>query len=287
MSPARLHRERLAASSAMPSPTPIVANAGGGQPTMPDLTPASEHRLALAMAAAAASGGPVIDGDQVIDPIAAQMKLRLAHDLRRLKEIQSIELKVKAKREMLPEYRDWCDHLLKLGREAEGKTLAATGADDVLPIMMVWSIDAGDWPRAIELATFVLDFDVPLPARYVRAAPSLLAEEVAVAAIKLQGTGAAFPLDVLERVEAMTADADMHDEIRAKLMKAIGFELTRQAEAIESGTPEFVAAAERALAPLRRAQALHDRVGAKDKIKRLERALAPPKPPKAGTPPAA
>ncbi len=259
---------------------------------MPDLTPASEHRLALAMAAAAANGGQVIDGDQVIDPIAAQMKLRLSHDLRRLKEIQSIELKVKAKREMLPEYRDWCDHLLKLGRDAEGKTLAATGADDVLPIMMVWSIDTGDWARAIELATFVLEFNVPLPARYVRAAPSLLAEEIAVAAIKLQATGAVFPLDVLEQVEAMTAEADMHDEIRAKLMKAIGFELARQAETIESGTPEFVAATERALAPLRRAQSLHDRVGAKDKIARLERALAPPKPPKppknkAGTPPAA
>jgi len=256
---------------------------------MPDLTPASEHRLALAIAAAAANGGQVIDGDQVIDPIAAQMKLRLAHDLRRLKTIQSIELKVKAKREMLPEYRAWCDHLLTLGQETKGIEMPSTGADDVLPIMMVWSIDVGDWPRAIELATFVLDFNVPLPARYVRAAPSLLAEEIAVAAIKLQATGAVFPLDVLEQVEVMTAEADMHDEIRAKLMKAIGFELARRAEDIESGTPDFVTAAERALVPLRRAQALHDRVGAKDKIKRLERALAPPKPPKnrAGTPPAA
>lgn len=279
MSPARLHRERLAAAAAGRDPaTPIASNAAGGQPATPSapvMTPAREHRIAQTIAG---NAGQADEGrasaEPRVDPAAAQVMLRLAHDLRRLKEIQSIERKIEVKREMLPEYRPWCEHLLEMGRMTVGDTLGSCGADDVLPTMMIWAIDTGDWSFALELAAHVLRFNLPLPARYQRQAAPLIVEEVADAALKLQAAGEAFPLDVLEEVEALTAGADMHDEIRAKLMKAIGSELMRQAEEQESGAPAFGDTAGRALAHLRRAQELHDRAGAKDKIKRLEKALA-------------
>jgi hypothetical protein len=200
------------------------------------------------------------------DPATAQIRLRLQHDLRRLKEIQSIQLKIAAKRQMLPEYRDWIDGMLRIGRD-EGVAVA----DDVLPVIMIWSIDTGDWPRALELAAHVLRHRLPLPARYERTAPALIVEEIADVAIREHNAGRAFPIDVLEEVEALTADDDMHDEIRAKLMKAIGVELMRGVEDTAPGSAEQHAAALRALDPLRRAQMLHDRVGAKGSIKRLEK----------------
>jgi hypothetical protein len=257
----------------MPGPKQIVSGEGGGQPTsavaMPVMSPALEHRLTSAIAA---GGNAAVQLATGVDPDVAQIMLRLTHDLRRLKDIQSIERKIDAKRSMLPDYRPWCDFRLELGTSIEGRELPTSGADDVLPTMMIWSIDVGDWPRALELAEHVLRFDVPLPARYQRGAAPLIAEEVATVALKAQAKGQSFPLDVLHEVDFLTGDVDMHDEIRAKLMKALGTELAREADSV-AGTPEFTAAAARALEPLRRAQDLHDRVGAKMTIGRLQKAI--------------
>lgn len=274
MSPARLHRERLAASAAAPGPSSIVSSEGGGQPSLPAMTPALEHRLSTAIAATAGQCDADVQLAIGVDPAVAQIMLRLTHDLRRLKEISSIEQKIEVKRTMLPEYRDWCDLRLAAGTAIEGRDLPSSGADDVLPTMMIWAIDTGDWPRALELAEHVLRFNVPLPTRYQRGAAPLIVEEIATAALKKQAREETFPLDVLEAVEALTADADMHDEIRAKLKKAIGTELARAAGEMESGTPEHLAAVSKALAPLQRAQDLHDRVGTKGTIKQLRKVLA-------------
>lgn len=243
MSPARLHRERAAALAA---------------------------HLTLSGSTTGEGGTPVITTPAIAasaDPVAAQIQLRLTHDLRRLKEIKSIARKVEAKREMLPEYRAWCDGLM-----AAAKASGEGVRDEVLPTIMVWCIDAEDWTRALELAAHVLRYRLPLPGRYQRDAPSLIAEEIATAAIKLQAAGKPFPLAVLEEVEQLVADDDMHDEIRAKLMKALGTEHARasdDASGAEIGTHQAAA-----LAALLRAQALHDRVGVKTDIRRLEKAVA-------------
>ncbi len=255
---------------------------------------ARKHRdriLASQMASAPALGSglshstssPAYDAGTPAERAAASIAMRLQHDLRRLKEIQSIARRIDVKREMLPAYTDWVAGLLHGGRNA-----GAGIAEDVLPTVMVWLIDTGDYARALLLAEHVIAYDVPLPSRYERSAAALIVEEIADAAIRAQTAKAPFPLDVLENVAELTADADMHDQVRAKLHKAIGTELARAADAIDPAKPEFAALAQRALDPLRRAVALHDRVGVASQIKRLERALAPPKPTtkSAGTAPA-
>jgi len=251
---------------------------------------ARKHRdriLASQMASAPALGSglssPASDAGTPAERAAASIAMRLQHDLRRLKEIQSIARRIDVKREMLPAYTDWVAGLLDGGR-----TAGAGIAEDVLPTVMVWLIDTGDYARALLLAEHVIAYDVPLPSRYERSAAALIVEEIADAAIRAQTAKAPFPLDVLEHVAELTADADMHDQVRAKLHKAIGTELARAADAIDPAKPEFAALAQRALDPLRRAVALHDRVGVAGQIKRLERALAPPKPTTkpAGTAPA-
>ncbi len=241
---------------------------------------ARKHRdriLASQMASAPALGSglssPASDAGTPAERAAASIAMRLQHDLRRLKEIQSMARRIEVKREMLPAYTDWVAGLLDGGR-----TAGAGIAEDVLPTVMVWLIDTGDYARALLLAEHVVVYDVPLPSRYERSAAALIVEEIADAAIRAQTAKAPFPLDVLEHVAELTADADMHDQVRAKLHKAIGTELARAADAIDPAKPEFAALAQRALDPLRRAVALHDRVGVAGQIKRLEHALAPPKP---------
>ncbi len=204
-----------------------------------------------------------------VDAAAAQVMLALTHDLRRLKEIQSITRRIKVKADMLPAYAEWVDGIVATGK-AGGSALSS----DVLPTVMIWRIDVGDFAGALPLMEHVLQHDIALPSRYKRTAPALIVEEVATAALKAQLADQPFDLDVLQQVEALTADHDMHDEIRAKLCKAIGFEMARAVDALPDADPTRAAAATAALLPLKRAQQLHDRAGAKDKIKRLEKIVS-------------
>lgn len=193
----------------------------------------------------------------------AQVALRLTHDLRRLKQIQSLEKKIDAKREMIPEYASWISGIL-----AAGTSTGHGVADPVVPTIMVWKIDTGDFVGALELAEYVLRHRVPMPAQYQRQPATLVVEEISDAAIRMLTDGEAFPLDVLEELEALTADEDMPDEVRSKLFKAIGLEYDRR-----SGT-EGGEGQDRALDALRRAHRLNERGGVKDRIKKIERSAA-------------
>jgi len=288
MSPARHHRDRHAAlgPGAIPA-QPIASREEGGRTPPADhldsasLTPARQHRLHRAAASMAAQDAGAPAPAPAPDSAGAQTMLRLVHDLRRLKEIQSIERKIEAKRAMIPEYRPWIEGLLAAARET-GKA----ARDEILPTIMIWLIDTGQYGEALPLISHVLDYDIPLPARYARTAPALIVEEIAGAALKDQLAGHSFPLEILVAVDALTVEHDMHDEIRAKMQKAIGFEYARLAEAMDPAAPGFAAAIETALQPLRRAQQLNDRAGAKDRIKRLEKLLAPARGASAATEPA-
>jgi hypothetical protein len=63
----------------------------------------------------------------------------------------------------------------------------------------------------------------------------------------------------------------MHDQARAKLVKAIGTEQLRAAEDMDATASAPVLAA--ALEALKEAQRLHDRIGVKDKIRRADKLL--------------
>lgn len=229
----------------------------------------------------ATAGSPAVAPlpvDRAVATAAAQIGARLRHDLQRLKEIRSIALKIAAKREMLPEYAAWVAGLLS-GAQAAGAGVSG----DVLPTVMVWNIDVGDYAAAMPLIEHVLAHKVAMPTRYARDAATLVVEEIAEAAIKAQAADQPFDLAILEQIEALTAEDDMHDEVRAKLLKAIGFELDRTAQTASGAgadaTPLFV----RSLTTMKAAQALHDRVGVKTTIKAVEKRLAAAKPDPAGS----
>jgi hypothetical protein len=201
--------------------------------------------------------------------MARQIGLRLTHDQRRLKETKSVAAKIAAKREMLPEYAAWVKGLLAGAAEA-----GAGVSGEVLPTVMIWLIDVGDYADALTLAEHVLRHRVALPSRYERDAPTLIVEEIAEAAIKAQAAGEPFDLAVLEQVEAMVEGIDMHDQVRAKLMKAIGCELDRTARHPANADTYTLALQQRALAALEAAQKLNDRVGVKTTIRTIKKALA-------------
>jgi hypothetical protein len=178
------------------------------------------------------------------------MLAKLATDRRRLKEVQSIERKRLVKLEVLPEYADYVAGALEGGRGAQ---------DDVLVTVMVWRIDVGDYAGALAIATYALTHGLTLPDQYERTLATAVAEEFAEAALITLKATREFDVGLLSQVADLTDKHDMPDVVRAKLYKAIGYALDPY--------PTM------ALSYLRRALELHDKIGVKQDITRLEKAV--------------
>ena len=178
--------------------------------------------------------------------------MQLAEHRRTLKGIQSIERKIDAKRTMLPVYKPWIDGLLAADRG---------GQDDVLVTVMLWTLDTGDLEGAFNMADYVIRHGLSTPDRYERTAATLIAEEVADTAIKLQEAGAGPSLGLLCAYLELLTHCDIFDQVRAKLHKAVGRGC--YAEGLKQQAAEHY----------RRAIELHDKVGIKKELEVLEREL--------------
>ncbi len=203
----------------------------------------------------AASAASVAEADDTRGDVAAStqrgqdrayemMRAKLATDQRRLKETQSVERKVEIKREILPDYVPYISEVLE--RDAGGQ-------DDVVTTIMLWRLDAGDMGGAMDIARYAIRHGLTMPAHFDRTLPATVAEGFA--------DTADVPSFVLAEVIDLTAPFDMVDQIRAKLFKAYGLALTALAP-------------EAALAALRRAFELNDKIGVKRDIARLETLLS-------------
>ncbi|MFM0086733.1 phage terminase small subunit [Paraburkholderia sediminicola] len=213
-------------------------------------SPAQRHyeRISAELAAASAAPGESLAGASAYELMLA----KLATDRRRLKAIQSIERKIDVKRaELLPEYVDYIAGALSGGRGAQ---------DDVLTTVMIWRVDAGDFAGALDIARYALAHRMTLPDQYDRPLATAIAEEFAQAALAAFKLGDTFDAGQLAEVMMLTESADMHDQVRAKLHKALG-------KALQDADKTA------ALDHLRRALQLDERAGVKQDIARLETEL--------------
>lgn len=196
------------------------------------------------------------------DATAYELMLsKLAEDRRRLHDIQSIERRAEVKRELLPDYEAW------VGGALEGDHGVQ---DDVLMTIMVWRIDVGDLAGALKIARYAIQHKLAMPDQYRRSAGCLIAEEFADHALRLD----AIAPDItgrLQDADELTATEDMPDQVRAKLLKAIGHGLSQTADAVDQA--EKPAYLQSALDHLKRAIGLHEKVGVKKDIERIEREI--------------
>ncbi len=230
-------------------------------------SPAKRHlqRKLAAKAASKVAGNQLMPGTGIYE----QMLLQLASDRARLKQIQSTEAKGKLKAELLPAYVPYLDGVLAEGNGA---------ADEVVTTAMLWHIDAGNYVEAMRLAEYVLRHNLPMPDRFERTTGTVVAEEVADAALNALRSGAEFDATILEQACTLTNDQDMPDQVRAKLLLSrarwIMSDLAKVEEAAAGLPPQD--AIERttiAVESLRRAIQLHDGCGGKTDLGRAESQL--------------
>nr|WP_245157638.1 phage terminase small subunit [Brevundimonas sp. A19_0] len=214
--------------------------------------------------------------------------LQLQEDQRRLKEIQSIERKIALKAELLPGYAGWIDGMIKAGKAS------ASPLDQVFTALMAWRIDTGDIKGAMPMIEHALLNGLAMPDRFKRETPAFVVEQVSEAAIRAYEAGEdaarAFPAAVLPAIEDLIdlVDADIHDEITAKLHRALGMAILAGAK--EDDADDLTARQGQALRCYQRALQLDEKVGVKKPITQLQSALKkagalPENSPEAQTPP--
>lgn len=208
------------------------------------------------------------------DAAANVMLARLTTDRAQLKSIQSLTRKIQAKREMLPEYDNWIAGLLEAsGDLPEGKS------NDILTTIMMWRIDCGHIESALDIAEVVLERKIPMPAWFDRKVPTVVAEEVAQAALDAIRVTDDFDLDLITRVQLLTEEHDMPDEVRAKMYKAAAQLLERGLDdlqlqsdnADDSVAGKYPATIDEALIAAEKAVRLDEKSGVKTLISKLKK----------------
>lgn len=229
------------------------------------ITPAQRHRI---QAEAAQQATAEAARDEFGEPTGSTYQLMLAQlyeHTKQLKAIQSVEKKIEAKRTMLADYDAYIDGVLQAD---------SGGADRIITTTMVWHIDAGHYLRALAIASYVIKHGLQLPDQYQRNVPTLLADEISAAAlagrIPAQEQGA-----ILAHTLALVGNADIPDQARAKLHKAIGYAILGKQE----GQPEPdyktmpTGQVQDAQQHLQRALDLFAQVGVKKDLERIARRL--------------
>lgn len=219
----------------------------------------TQLRKRAAQQAAAAAPATSMAGATTYELQLAQ----LHQDRHRLKQIQSTEGKIELKRELVPHYAPYIDGVLAAGVGAQ---------DEVLTTLMIWRFDIGDWTGALAIARYVLQHGLTMPDRFARTPGTLIAEEIAEAALKALKLGQPFELAVLEQASDLTREQDMPDEARAKLHLAIG-RLLLGGIPDEALSPEQLSQLHAAHANVLRAIELHEKCGGKKDLELAERLL--------------
>ena len=220
---------------------------------MKTLTLAQRHQL-RARAEMEAAATPAADSMAGATTYEMQL-MQLKQDQHRLKQMQSIDARNLLKPTLLPAYDAYIDGVLAAGQGA---------ADEVLTTVMLWHFDIGSFSRGLAIAAYALLHNMTMPDRFSRTTATLVAEEIANAALDAYKQELPFDYAVLDAPNKLTADKDMPDEVRAKLNFAL-------AKAIDPSEESGFEQLEQSAVLFREAIRLHDRVGAKKDLERVER----------------
>lgn len=210
-------------------------------------SPARQHKQKVLAAQAAIS---MSSDDEVVRGSAYELMLeQMGQQKRDLKTIKSMVAKNEAKAAMLPEWTGYIDGVLT----------ADTGvSDSIIGQLLIWSIDVAEYDQAIRIGTYMLKHDIALPEQFERDTVDAFAEELADAWIKHDEP--TITLVHLKHAHKLVTDYELFDEVRAKLLRALG-------EASYEAGADY----ETTIAYLDAAVTLNPRVGCKPLLSKVQK----------------
>lgn len=234
-------------------------------------SPAAQARAFLAASVgASALAAAQQHNDIALTSDEAKVVVQLEADRKALKDIKSTDRKVEAKRTMLPAYQGWIEGVMAAGKAERGPL------DQVFTQLLAWTIDTGDYLAALPMLEHAMTYGLDMPAHFNRDPITFAIDQISEAAISLYDLGGdtkGFDAGVLPMLQDLVVDheVDLHDEVEAKLHKAIGRAIL--AEANDDDAEDLRKRQESALAAYQAAIAKNERAGVKKDIEKLQRAL--------------
>lgn len=175
---------------------------------MTRVSPARAHFLRTTAESESTQSTGSLAGLQGYELMLAQLNTHK----RSLKQLQSVERKIEFKRKVFAEYQPWIEGVLSAGSGVQ---------DAVLMTMLVWAIDIGNYPTALAIAKYALFHDLVMPEQFDRTTACVIAEEIALQAKTARDRKAEFDVAVLQQTHELTAEFDMPDPVRARLLREI------------------------------------------------------------------
>lgn len=177
------------------------------------LSPARRHLLKAKAAIEAAKADEF--GGVRPDASVYQLQLtELKNDIHVLRSIQSQEKRAEAKKELIPKHMPYVLGIVQSGAKVE--------QDEVITTIMLWCFDCGLFNQGLSLAEYALEQNLKMPDSFSRNTATVVVEEIGNAARVAHKAGEDFSLETLEKAFELTSDHDMPDEVRAKLLVALG-----------------------------------------------------------------
>lgn len=177
------------------------------------LSPARRHLLKTKAAIEAAKADEF--GGVRPDASVYQLQLtELKNDIHVLRSIQSQDKRAEVKKELIPKHIPYVLGVIQSGAKVE--------QDEVITTIMLWCFDCGLFDQGLSLAEYALEQDLKMPDSFSRSTATIIAEEIGNAARISYKKGELFQLNVLEKAQKITSSLDMPDEVRAKLLVALG-----------------------------------------------------------------
>lgn len=243
------------------------------------VSPAARQRaflIASSAGAILAASGIALDetganDDAELTGEVAKVVLQLQADRRALKEIKATDRKVAAKIGMLPAYAGWRDGVLAAGAGERGPL------DQVFTTLMAWTIDVGDYMAALPMVEHAVVHKLDMPSDFNRDPLTFAIDQICEDAIRAydQGEDAAktFPAVVLPMLQDLVKDhdVDLHDEVEAKLHRALGMAILAGAKPDDED--DLRQRQVQTLRAYQRAYDINPRVGVKKDMDRLKREL--------------
>lgn len=219
------------------------------------MTPAQRHKQKIEAREAAENAASLKSDAPVGDAYQVQL-ITLGTQKRQLKNIKSSEQRLEKKKQLYPEWLPYINGALE----------AQAGVPDViLAQMMVWAFDVEDIATAIRIGEYLCANKLPPPPQFVRSTPEIFAEMAAEAWLNHEPR--IITLEQLKAVEKAVANADIVDEITAKLDRALG-------EAyVEHNDPPTLDDLQQAQPHLEHAIKLNARIGCKPLLASVEKQL--------------
>lgn len=184
------------------------------------------------------------------------LRRALIEDRRRLKEIQSVQAKAGAKLVMLEKYRAWIEGILAADTSAH---------DDITATLLLWYVDTDQLAQALPILAHLIRHKLTLGGEFKRTPATAVAEDAADLALTKIKLGQPVDPTPLAALAEITADQDMPDPVRARLLKAAGLAM--------AADPSAAADAHRLLTA---ATGYDAQIGVKGELARLSKILGSP-----------